>query len=133
VEAIAACGRDAGPAAHVRGRETLQAIARTVGRILAEYDLILTPTLAQLPPQLGVLDDDTDGVWALHARQGAFSPFTPLANATGEPAISLPLAWSEGLPVGVMLHAPLGREDRLLQVAAQCERARPRFDRRPPL
>jgi Asp-tRNA(Asn)/Glu-tRNA(Gln) amidotransferase A subunit family amidase len=131
VEAIAAYGRDAGPVAHVRGRETLQAIARAVGRFLADYDLILTPTLAQLPPELGVLDDESEGVWALHARQGAFSPFTPLANATGEPAISLPLSWADGLPVGVMLHAPLGREDRLLQVARQCETARPWVDRRP--
>ncbi len=131
VEAIAAYGRAAGPVAHVRGRETLQASARTVGRFLTDTDLILTPTLAQLPPKLGVLDDDTDGVWALHARQGAFSPFTPLANATGEPAISLPLGWAEGLPVGVMLHAPLGREDRLIQVARQCEAARPWFTRRP--
>jgi amidase len=132
VEAIAAYGRDAGPVAHVRGRETLHGIARTVGRFLATYDLILTPTLAQLPPKLGVLDDETEGVWALHARQGAFSPFTPLANATGEPAISLPLSQAEGLPVGVMLHAPLGREDRLLQVARQCEAARPWVNRRPP-
>jgi Asp-tRNA(Asn)/Glu-tRNA(Gln) amidotransferase A subunit family amidase len=131
VEAIAAYGRDAGPAAHVGGRETLQAIARAVGRFLTTYELILSPTLAQLPPELGVLDDERDGVWALHARQGAFSPFTPLANATGEPAISLPLAWADGLPVGAMLHAPLGREDRLLQVARQCEAARPWFDRRP--
>jgi Asp-tRNA(Asn)/Glu-tRNA(Gln) amidotransferase A subunit family amidase len=131
MEAIASHGRDAGPAAHVQGRERLQRIARTVGRFLVDFDLILTPTLAQLPPKLGVLDDESEGVWALHARQGAFSPFTPLANATGEPALSLPLGWSDGLPVGVMLHAPLGREDRLLQVARQCERARPWFERRP--
>jgi Asp-tRNA(Asn)/Glu-tRNA(Gln) amidotransferase A subunit family amidase len=133
VESIAGHGRAAGVAVHLQGRETLQRIARAVGRFLVDYDLILTPTLAQLPPKLGVLDDDADGVWALHARQGAFSPFTPLANATGEPAISLPLAWAEELPVGVMLQAPLGREDRLLQVARQCEQVRPWFDRPPPL
>ncbi|WP_027289668.1 amidase [Rhodovibrio salinarum] len=131
VEAIAAHGRDAGVEAHLHGRETLQRTARTVGRFLVDTDLFLTPTLAQLPPKLGVLDDESEGVWALHARQGAFSPFTGLANATGEPAISLPLFWSDGLPVGVMLHAPLGREDRLLQVARQCEQARPWFDARP--
>ncbi|WP_200343360.1 amidase [Rhodovibrio sodomensis] len=133
VEAVAAHGRDAGVEAHLRGRDTLQRIARTVGRFLVDTDLILTPTLAQRPPELGVLDDAHAGVWALHARQGAFSPFTALANATGEPAISLPLCCSDGLPVGVMLHAPLGREDRLLQVARQCERARPWFDRWPRL
>jgi amidase len=103
-----------------------------VAQFLTRYDLILSPTLAQPPAPLGVLDDDSQGVWALHARQGAFSPFTALANATGEPAISLPLAWSPaGLPLGVMLHAPYGREDRLLRVAAQCAAARPWTQHRP--
>lgn len=53
-------------------------------------------------------------------------------NATGQPAISLPLGWSEeGLPIGVQLVAPLGREDILLQVASQLEEAHPWADRIP--
>jgi amidase len=55
-----------------------------------------------------------------------------LINATGQPAISLPLGWSEeGLPIGVHLIAPLGREDVLLRVAAQLEEAHPWADRFP--
>ena len=58
--------------------------------------------------------------------------FTALINATGNPAISLPLQWSEdGLPIGVQLIAPLGREDVLLRVASQLEQAHPWADRVP--
>jgi amidase len=60
--------------------------------------------------------------------------FTAIFNATGQPAASLPLHWTEaGLPVGVQLSAPLGREDLLIRVAAQLERARPWADRLPPV
>jgi amidase len=59
--------------------------------------------------------------------------FTATFNATGYPAISLPLHWSEeGLPVGVQLVAPFGREDLLIRIAAQIERQRPWAERRPP-
>ena len=58
--------------------------------------------------------------------------FTALFNVTGQPAISLPLHWSDdGLPVGVQLVAPYGREDLLIAVAAQLERAQPWTDKRP--
>jgi amidase len=60
--------------------------------------------------------------------------FTALLNGTGQPAISLPLHWNDqGLPIGVQLVAPYGREDVLIRVAAQLEQARPWADRRPPV
>lgn len=62
----------------------------------------------------------------------AVSPYTPIANATGQPAISLPThAASDGLPLGVMLTAPTLREDILIGVAAQLEQALPWIARRP--
>jgi amidase len=97
------------------------------------FDLLLTPTMAEPPVPIGTHDDSgPDPLEAFHRAvpQGAF---TALFNATGQPAISLPLHWTEdGLPVGVQLVAPFGREDLLIRAAAQLERAQPWADRRPP-
>jgi amidase len=98
------------------------------------FDLLLTPTLGELPLPLGTLANDPEHPFAPMARSGSFVPFTPTYNMTGQPAISLPLHWSaDGLPVGVQLVAAYGGEDVLLRVAAQLEQAAPWADRRPPL
>jgi amidase len=110
-----------------------QAIARMIGIWFeAGHDLLLTPTMGELPPPLGSFDDS--GPDPLHTiyRGERTACFTALVNATGMPAISLPLGWSEdGLPIGVQLIAPLGREDVLLRVASQLEEAHPWADRFP--
>ena len=63
-----------------------------------------------------------------------YAIFTAGFNSTGQPAISLPLHWSEdGLPIGVQLVAAYGREDLLIRVAAQLEQAQPWADRWPDL
>ena len=62
-----------------------------------------------------------------------YAVFTAGFNATGQPAISLPLHWTEdGLPIGVQLVADMGREDLLIRVASQLEEAEPWAERRPP-
>lgn len=97
------------------------------------YDLILTPTLAAPPALLGTLSlslPPEDFVRAVIP----YSPFTAVYNITGQPAISLPLHWNAGgLPIGVQFAARLGEERLLLELAAQLERARPWFHRRPAL
>lgn len=102
------------------------------------WDLLLTPTLAAPPLPIGALYDADDGIdndnpMAPSIRAGRFVAFTPQFNATGQPAINLPLHWNaDGLPIGVQLVAAYGREDLLIRVASQLEAAAPWAERRPP-
>lgn len=106
--------------------------ARTLAS-LAAYDVVLTPTLAQLPLPVGALRNDEDPAADFEAQK-RFTPWTSMWNVTGSTAISLPLHQSaSGLPVGVMLAAAPGAEALLLSVAAQVEEAAPWRDRRPPV
>ncbi len=98
------------------------------------FDLLLTPTLPEPPPLLGSFRADPGLEFAAGIRAGAFCTFTAPFNITGQPAISLPLHWSDnGLPTGVQLVAAYGREDILLQIASQLEGAQPWAGRRPPV
>ncbi|MCH9668138.1 MAG: amidase [Actinomycetia bacterium] len=91
----------------------------------SDYDVLLTPTLAEVTPRIGHLDP-TEDYQQIIDRLVEWVAFTPLQNATGEPSISLPLAHSaSGLPVGMMLSAAVGQDARLLQLAYELEEARP--------
>ena len=109
----------------------LRTLARKAMQATSDLDVILTPTLAQLPPVIGSIRDDDDPA-ADFAAQSAFTPFTAAFNLTGQPAISLPLHWTEaGLPVGVQLVGRLYDEYTLISLAAQLERAHPWNTRHP--
>ena len=96
------------------------------------WDLLLTPTLGELPLKLGTIVNDPDNPMSPMRRAGEFVAFTPAFNISGQPAISLPLEWTaEGLPVGVQLIAGYGREDVLIRIASQLEQAKPWADRIP--
>jgi len=98
------------------------------------YDLLITSTCAAPPPPLGLLKSPSGKPLEGFAKAAPFSVMTSPYNVTGQPAISLPLHWSEdGLPIGVQLVAATGREDVLLRVAAQLEQAQPWANRRPPI
>lgn len=110
----------------------IQITGRAVGQFHERYDAWLTPTLGAPPIALGAIDVEQRDVAAAFATIIGYVPFTPLQNATGQPAISLPLHWSaDGLPVGVMFSAKLGDEATLLRLAGQLEQARPWKDRHP--
>jgi amidase len=132
--ALVEMGRSISAPQWLYAREWLQASSR---RTLAwwdedGFDLLLTPTIAIPPPKLGHFDSPADNPLAGLIAAGDVVPFTPPFNVTGQPAVSLPLAWSDsGLPIGVQLVAGMGREDLLLRVAAQLEEAQPWADRRP--
>jgi amidase len=99
------------------------------------YDLWLTPTLGEPPVPLGTFDDSPPGdPMRAFERAQAFVPFTPVQNATGQPAMSVPLFWNaEGLPIGTHFVARYGEEATLFRLAAQLEEARPWAQRRPPV
>ena len=96
------------------------------------HDLLVTPTLAQLPLPIGAIHNDPESPMEPMRVAGDFVAFTTAYNVSGQPAISLPLHWTtDGIPVGIQLVAAYGREDLLLAIAAQLEEAMPWRDRRP--
>jgi amidase len=132
----------------------LQRWGRRIGAFFADYDILLTPTLAQPPVPLGAIKPTPveNAILAAIGRLRAgglfrasglaiqlvkkplsFMPYTPLFNVTGQPAMSLPLYWNAaGLPIGVQFVARMGDEAALFRLAGQLEQARPWFDRAPP-
>jgi len=128
---------------------------RAMGRFHQKYDLYLTPTLAYPPVRIGELQPKTYerllmkavnalGLGVIFKVSGLVdqmaeaslskTPFTQLANLTGQPAMSVPLHWTpDGLPVGVHFMAPFGEEAALFRLAAQLEKVRPWFDKRAPV
>jgi amidase len=104
--------------------EEVERAGLEVGKFFAGYDLLLTSTMPLPPPPLGLLDTSDPATMAKNA--GQYASLTSPFNTTGQPAISLPLATdSGGVPIGMQLVANFGREDLLVAVASQIERARP--------
>ena len=98
------------------------------------YDLILAPTLSRAPVKLGVLSLDPPDFDQYGVDISSFAAWCPVFNQTGWPAISLPLHWTDdGLPLGMMFGARLGKEELLYSIAGQIERAQPWADKRPPV
>jgi amidase len=148
-------GRQTSALAHMMARERLNALARRTAGFFERFDLMLSPTLGRPPAEIGTLAPQGIEAWAqkvvLAAHLGFllripalvrsstrrvfdFMPFTPLANITGQPSMSVPLHWNAaGLPIGTQLTARFGDEARLFRLAAQLEAARPWKDRRPPV
>jgi amidase len=119
---------------YILGVHDLQRLSRDVARFLLDFDVWLTPTLAEPPPPLGSFDPTAANPLQGLTRSAIFMPFTPICNITGQPAMSVPLYWNaDGLPVGAHFAARFGDEAALFRLAAQLEQARPWADRRPPI
>lgn len=110
----------------------LQALARGIVAFFADYDVLVTPALAERPLHTGECNGMGEHAMEDLARSGRFTPFTSLFNVTGQPAVALPVGFGpDGLPTCVQIVGkPLG-EDTLLQLAAQIEAAHPWVHQRP--
>jgi amidase len=121
-----------GPAALGRAIGTLKGSQVRYESIFPGIDVLLTPTLAKAPPRIG----DLAPTQPPEAFQKVidYVGYTPLINAVGAPAISLPLSWtSGGLPIGAHFCARAGDEATLLALAYELEEVRPWKDRKPPV
>ena len=127
-------GRTYAAADYARAIGIVHRTGRMVARFFTDHDVLLSPTMCQPPYPLGVLDMMSQDSEAYLTAVLASVGFTSLFNAAGNPAISVPLAWSQaGLPLGVQFVAPFGDEATLFRLAAQLEAAQPWADRRPAL
>jgi amidase len=110
----------------------MQAMARGIVSTWSEWDLLVTPALAQRPVRHGEIDPCGDNPALEFKEAGEFTPYTPPFNVTGQPAVSVPLCHGDdGLPTAAQIVGPPAREDLLLQVCHQLEEARPWIDRSP--
>jgi Asp-tRNA(Asn)/Glu-tRNA(Gln) amidotransferase A subunit family amidase len=130
----AKAGGESTAAEYARSIAAVHRVGRAVARFFTTYDVILSPTMCKPPFPLGVIDlsttDDKTYVDAVLASVG----FTSLFNSAGNPAMSVPLAWSTtGLPIGVQFAGRFGDEATLFRLAAQLEAAQPWAHRRPAL
>jgi len=126
--------REASSLDYVAAVIALQGLARGIVGFFDDVDVVLTPSLAQRPVRIGEIDASAPDPAATFRRSGEFTPFTAIANVTGQPAISLPLSHGkDGLPNGIHLIGRPTDEATLLSLAAQLEAASPWADRRPPI
>ncbi|MEM7177922.1 MAG: amidase [Pseudomonadota bacterium] len=116
-------------AAYLASINQIHAFGRRMERWFQSFDMLVTPTLAEPPMKVGRLKPDNEDFVAY--RMGPcgvfdYSPYTAAFNASGQPAISLPLHWSaQDLPIGIHIAARFGDDERLIALSGQLERAAP--------
>jgi amidase len=123
-------GRSVSGGAYLMAVTTLQAFSRRIAHAFDDFDVWLSPTLAEPPPRLGELvSTDADPLRGEKRGADFVAIALVVANITGAPAMSVPLYWSpSGLPIGVHFMAPYGDEATLFRLAGQLEEARPWVD-----
>jgi amidase/6-aminohexanoate-cyclic-dimer hydrolase len=116
---------------------TVHAYGRQMAAFFEGFDILLSPTLAEPPAEIGRFAHRTEDYLEYRLGPGRvfeYSPFCAAFNASGQPAASVPLHWTaDGLPVGVQLAARFGADETLIALCRELEQARPWVSRRPAL
>lgn len=116
---------------YIRAVQTFHRTGRMLGAFLTRYDVLLSPTIARTSLPLGEVRMD-GSLEQYEEALASMIPFTAVCNATGVPAMSVPLAWTgEGLPIGLHFVGRFGAEEMLLSLAAELEQVRPWRESRP--
>jgi amidase len=119
---------------YVAAQQNAFQILRSLATFFESCDVFLSPTLCSPPLRIGELNTMSDDLSHIAPILRRYMPGTSMCNMSGQPAMSVPLAWNAaGLPLGMMFAARLGEEATLLRLAAQLEQARPWKDKRPPV
>ncbi len=127
-------GKSVTASAYLIAKESMNIAARETARFHETYDFWLSATLGAPPVKLGTFDMEERDPQKSFAPLIDYVPFTAMQNATGQPAINMPLHWNkEGLPIGVQFVGRFGDELGLLRLASQLEKAAPWANRRPPV
>ena len=127
-----ATGELASAADYARAVRDVHAVGRQVNRYFEEYDVLLSPTMAVPPLELGRLSLDREDQDAYRDDIVGTIGFTSLFNASGNPAMAVPLFWNdEGPPIGLQFAGRYSDESMLFRLAGQLESATPWADRRP--
>jgi amidase/6-aminohexanoate-cyclic-dimer hydrolase len=129
----AAAGQTSG-ADYVAATIAIHRLGREFAQFFESVDVFLSPTLCLPPLKLGELDMMNHDLAAYTGLIARYVPGTALFNMSGQPSMSVPLAWSRGgLPLGMMFSARFGDEATLFRLASQLEQERPWRDRKPPV
>ena len=128
--ALAAAAHETPSVVFAQSVAALQRAARRIVAVWEDVDVLLTPGLGKLPVPIGWVFEPDDP-WEQFRRGGAFTPFTPIVNVTGQPAAMVPFAVVDSLPVGVHLIGRPADETTLFRLAAQIEEAHPWAERLP--
>jgi amidase len=119
---------------HLMAVAQVQALSRAAISFFADYDVLITPPLAERPLAIGEVNGMGEDPWGVFGRAGMFAPFSALFNISGQPALNLPVGFGDdGLPNCVQLVGRPLAEDTLLRLATQLEAALPASARIPEL
>jgi amidase/6-aminohexanoate-cyclic-dimer hydrolase len=119
---------------YVAAQSAAYQISRALSEFMSGCDVFLAPTLCTPPLRLGELNPMAKDLSPVAPTLRRYMPGTSMFNISGQPAMSVPLAWSKsGLPLGMMFAARFGDEATLLRLAAQLEQERPWKDKLPPV